>query len=94
MSKIRKIHSASFKLKVALAAIREDCTLDELALRFGVHRSQVGKWKALLEKDGASLFDNNRDRKNPQAPDPTSTLYEKIGQLTVERDFLAKTLNL
>ena len=93
MNKIRKVHSASFKLKVALAAIREDVTLDELALKFGVHRSQVGKWKAQLEKEGASLFESKRDAKKSNDSDLTPALYEKIGQLTVERDFLAKVLD-
>lgn len=91
MSKIRKVHSAPFKLKVALSAIREEGTLDELASKFGVHRSQVGKWKTLLEKEGLSLFESPRDRKSTAEPSST-VLYEKIGQLTVERDFLAKTL--
>lgn len=93
MSKIRKNHSASFKLKVALAAIREDGTLDELALKFGVHRSQVSKWKVQLEKEGSSLFESKRDPKHRTGTDSATALYEKIGQLTVERDFLAKALD-
>lgn len=91
MSEIRKHHSASFKLKVALAAIREDATLDELALRFGAHRSQVGKWESLLENEGESLFEDKQHLKHRHAADSTTTLYEKIGQLTQGRDFLAKT---
>lgn len=93
MSKIRKNHSAAFKLKVALSAIRDEGTLEEIALKFGVHRSQVGKWKAQLEKEGVSLFETKRDPKNRKDADASAALYEKIGQLTVERDFLAKVLD-
>lgn len=93
MSKIRKVHNASFKLKVALSAIREDGTLEELALKYGVHRSQVGKWKNQLEKEGASLFESKHCQKKSNDSDSTAFLYEKIVQLTVERDFLAKVLD-
>ncbi len=93
MSNIRKNHSASFKHKVALAALREEGTLVELGKRFGVHHTQVGKWKALLEKEGARLFESKRDPHN-RDQDQIRSLHEKIGQLTVERDFLAPTLNI
>jgi len=93
MSKIRKNHSANFKHKVAIAALREEGTLVELGQRFGVHPTQVGKWKALLEKEGTALFENKRDPKNKDRDCQIRTLHEKIGQLTVERDFLAPILN-
>ena len=93
MSKIRKNYSASFKHKVALAALREEGTLVELGHRFGVHHTQVGKWKSLLEKEGASLFESKPDRHNRDQASQIRTLHEKIGQLTVERDFLAPILN-
>jgi len=76
MSKIRKNHSASFKHKVALAAIREEGTLAELGKRFGVHYTQVGKWKSLLEKEGSALFESQRSPKNRNGKDPTQPLYE------------------
>ena len=93
MSKIRKNHSAAFKLKVALAALREEGSLEELAHKFGVHRSQVGKWKAHLETEALQLFEAKRGGKGDAKADPIPALYEKIGQLTVERDFLAKVLD-
>ena len=93
MSKIRKSHSAEFKYKVALEALKEHETLSSLSQRFGVHVAQIQKWKTQLQKEGLSIFSDKRG-KFSKSPDKTiSQLHEKIGELMVERDFLERVLS-
>jgi transposase len=87
--KKRKNHSADFKARVALEAIREEMTLAELSKKYGVHANQISTWKRVALDNMSSAFERRR-----RAPDTPSSadiekLHSKIGQLVVERDFLA-----
>ena len=87
----RRNHSPAFKAKVALAAVRGERTLAELAEQFDVHPNQIQDWKARVVSQAEHLFENgNRGRKEPETE--VKELHAKIGQLTMERDFLSGKL--
>ena len=93
MANVRKKHGIDFKAKVALAAVREDSTVAELSSRYGVHASQIHAWKKTVLDGVGSLFAKGRaDASTGASADDArlSKLYEKIGELTVERDFFRK----
>ncbi|MCI2811262.1 IS3 family transposase [Eoetvoesia caeni] len=85
----RRTHSAAFKAKVALAAIKGDRTLAELAQQFDVHPNQITEWKRQLQEKAADAF-GSAGQSNNEPPVDLKVLHAKIGQLTLENGFFRK----
>ena len=88
----RRNHTPAFKAKVALAAVKCDKTLAELAQHFDIHPNQITQWKAQLLDGAAGVFGSEArgERAGPAAD--LTVLHAKIGELTLENDFLAGAL--
>jgi transposase len=88
----RRNHSPSFKAKVALAAIKGEKTLAELAQLHDVHATQITAWKAQLVEGATGLFGAGSAGKSSEPEVDLKTLHAKIGELTLENDFLSAAL--
>ena len=91
MKRKRRNHLPGFKAKVALAAIKNEKTLAELAEQFDVHPNQISEWKKQLLEQADSVFGSAQEHKSADEA-RLKELYVKIGELTLENDFLAKAL--
>jgi len=92
MSKKRRNHSASFKAKVALSAIKGDKTMRELSEIYTLNPVQIQKWKKQLLEGSADVFGASRQKEKSHETE-VKDLHAKIGQLTMERDFLSKAFS-
>lgn len=90
MNTTRKRYSADFRAKVALEAIWGDLTLAELATKHGVHHTMIASWKRQAIDGMAGTFSEAGDAVKAASESEVEKLHAKIGQLVVERDFLAK----
>ena len=88
----RRNHSAAFKAKVAVAAIKGDKTLVEVAERFDVHPNQITQWKSQLLEGAVGVFGGEAKAETAAAAVDLKSLHAKIGQLTLENDFLEGAL--
>ena len=90
MRRPRRNHSAAFKAKVALAALKSEATLAELSKQFEIHPNQIAQWKSQLLEHAAEIFATVGE-KQAGVPD-LKALHAKIGELTLENDFLESAL--
>jgi transposase len=88
----RRNHTPAFKAKVALAAIEGDRTLTQLAEQFDIHPNQITSWKAQLEGGAADVFGLGSSNGASQSAIDVKSLHAKIGELTLENDFLEGAL--
>jgi transposase len=90
MKNKRRNHTAAFKAKVALAAAKGDKTIAELASEYEVHPNQITQWKKQLLESLPEIFSRRRQNEQYQQEELTAELYQQIGQLKVELDWLKK----
>ena len=88
----RRNHTPAFKAKVALAAIKGEMTLAQLAEHFDVHPNQITTWKAQLQEEAADVFGPSGGNAAAQPAIDVKSLHAKIGELTLENDFLEGAL--
>ena len=90
MSGMRKRYDGSFKARVALEAIRGDRTVAEIAAAYGVHPNQISKWKKQALDELPKVFSGRYEKTEAQGKELTDQLYQQIGRLKVELDWLKK----
>ena len=93
---MRKSHSAAFKAKVALEAAKGEKTIAQLSSEFGIHGNQIRQWRKQLLEELPRIFSDRRrkDDREQEREDLLSELYQQIGQLKVELDWLKKKSQL
>lgn len=86
----RRNYSPDFKARVALAALSNEKTIAELSIEFGINQNLISKWKAQLKESASGIFAGDIGKEDAKREKELHDLHAKIGQLTVERDFLAQ----
>ena len=90
VERTKEAHSPAFKVKVALEAVKGQETVAQLAARYEVHPGQIQAWKKPLVEGASGVFGNGKEQKGKSDVALIARLYQEIGQLKVERDFLAE----
>jgi transposase-like protein len=90
MHKPKKNHSAGFKAKIALEAIRERQSMSQIASEHGVHGARISEWKKQVMERLVEIFETPADKKQQEQEQLIEKLYQQIGQLQVELDWLKK----
>jgi len=86
----RKQYSNNFKFKIALEAVKGAKTVSQLASEYNVHPTQIGTWKKQLVQQGKTLYTRPNDRQQREQQDKEAALYEQIGRLKMELEWLKK----
>jgi putative transposase len=94
MTTQRTHYSAEFRARVALEALKGHKTVNELASTYGVHPTQIGKWKKHLQSELPQIFSHRREKREHDHEALQAQLYQQIGQLKVELDWLKKKSGL
>ena len=92
MKTSRRKHSPAFKAKVAFEALRGEKTIAQIASQYEVHPNQIMQWKKILAAEASGLFEKGQSRKPQDEKVLIKKLYQEIGQLKVEKDFLEDSL--
>jgi transposase-like protein len=90
--KMRRKHSSEFKAKVALEALKEQKTMSQISQEYMLHANQISDWKKVVTERATELFESTAPAAEPDIESITAPLYQQIGQLKVEMDFLKKKL--
>ncbi len=91
---MRRAHGAAFKAKVALEAVKGEKTIAQLSSEVGVHANQIRQWRKQLLEELPRIFSDRRRKEDEEREDLVSELYQQIGQLKVELDWLKKKSQL
>ncbi len=93
-TKKRNVYKPKFKAKVALEAVRGRLTINQISKQFSVHPNQISKWKKQFLENLPQIFDNSKQSSSEREEELTNQLYQQIGQLKVELDWLKKKSSL
>lgn len=91
---MRKKIEAGIKARAALEAYKGERTIAEIGTKYGVHPNMVTKWKRELMENAAGIFDSKKDHQAAEAQEKIDDLHKNIGELTMERDWLKKKLQI
>lgn len=91
---MRRNHPPAFKAKVALEAIKEEKTIQELSSQYGIHSTQVTKWKKVALEGLSEIFSEGKKQEESDNRELVDELYRQIGQLKVQMDFLKKKIGI